>query len=119
MSDNSKITGSISIKGNLGGSLSNSLLQGKSAYEIAVANGFVGTEEEWLESLKGQAATIEVGDVTTGVVIGAVAQDKGYIKLNGSWIKAAAVYKKVNGFWVEQDDLTNVFESGVSYKYSG
>lgn len=26
----------------------------KSAYQIAVANGFVGTESEWLESLKGQ-----------------------------------------------------------------
>lgn len=25
---------------------------GKSAYEIAVENGFVGTEEEWLESLE-------------------------------------------------------------------
>ena len=31
---------------------------GKSAYEIAVDNGFVGTETEWLESLKGkQGAT--------------------------------------------------------------
>lgn len=28
-------------------------IQGKSAYEIAVENGFEGTEEEWLESLKG------------------------------------------------------------------
>ena len=27
---------------------------GKSAYEIAVANGFSGTEKEWLNSLKGQ-----------------------------------------------------------------
>ena len=27
-------------------------LTGKSAYEIAVDNGFVGTEQEWLESLK-------------------------------------------------------------------
>lgn len=27
---------------------------GKSAYEIAVENGFVGTEEEWLVSLKGE-----------------------------------------------------------------
>lgn len=26
--------------------------QGLSAYDIAVANGFVGTEEEWLDSLK-------------------------------------------------------------------
>lgn len=28
--------------------------QGKSAYQIAVEDGFVGSEEEWLESLKGQ-----------------------------------------------------------------
>ena len=27
---------------------------GKSAYEIAVANGFNGTEKEWLDSLKGE-----------------------------------------------------------------
>lgn len=31
---------------------------GKSAYEIAVENGFQGTEIEWLESLKGEALTI-------------------------------------------------------------
>ena len=29
-------------------------LHGKSAYEIAVDNGFIGTEEEWLESLQGE-----------------------------------------------------------------
>ena len=28
--------------------------QGKSAFEIAVENGFIGTESEWLESLKGK-----------------------------------------------------------------
>lgn len=28
-------------------------LQGKSAYEIAVDNGFIGSEAEWLESLIG------------------------------------------------------------------
>ena len=27
---------------------------GDSAYEVAVAEGFQGTEEEWLESLKGE-----------------------------------------------------------------
>ena len=30
---------------------------GKSAFEIAVGNGFVGTEAEWLESLKGKDGT--------------------------------------------------------------
>lgn len=48
---------------------------GKSAYEIAVANGYTGTEKEWLDTLKGEkgetgktgmAATIEIGNVTTG-----------------------------------------------------
>ena len=29
-------------------------LDGKSAYEIAVEHGYIGTEEEWLESLKGK-----------------------------------------------------------------
>ena len=28
---------------------------GKSAYQIALDNGFVGTEQEWLDSLKGEA----------------------------------------------------------------
>lgn len=36
---------------------------GKSAYEIAVDNGFEGTEAEWLESLKGKDATDGVKSV--------------------------------------------------------
>lgn len=34
---------------------------GKSAYEIAVAHGFVGSEEEWLESL---SATLDIEHLT-------------------------------------------------------
>ena len=41
--DGSEIKGSSTTTGN----------DGKSAYEIAVDNGFIGTETEWLESLKG------------------------------------------------------------------
>lgn len=33
--------------------LSNANIVGKSAYEVAVANGFVGTEAEWIASLEG------------------------------------------------------------------
>ncbi len=42
--------------------------EGKSAYEVAVEDGFVGDETAWLASLKGDpgdAATIAVGTVTT------------------------------------------------------
>ncbi len=36
------------------GKLSNTTLRGYSAYDIAVLEGFSGTEEEWLETLKGE-----------------------------------------------------------------
>lgn len=35
----------------------NTIANGKSAYEIAKANGFIGTESEWLDSLKGENGT--------------------------------------------------------------
>lgn len=47
---------------------------GKSAYDIAVENGFEGSEKEWLDSLKGQSPHIGdnghwyVGTLDTGVI---------------------------------------------------
>ncbi len=51
----SNINGTVATKGAVKGSL-NAIYgkDGKSAYEVALANGFEGTEEEWLESLKGE-----------------------------------------------------------------
>lgn len=50
-------------------------LHGKSAYEIAVENGYRGTEQQWLDSLKGVTPEIDpksyhwvIGDTDTGVV---------------------------------------------------
>lgn len=49
-------------------------LQGKSAYDIAVANGFQGTEKEWLQTLEGTTPHIGenghwyLGDIDTGVL---------------------------------------------------
>jgi hypothetical protein len=45
-------------------------LKGESAYEIAVANGFKGTEKEWLASLSpsiNENGNWEIGGVDTGV----------------------------------------------------
>lgn len=44
---------------------------GKSAYEIAVKNGFSGTEQQWIESLVGKAG------------------DTPYIGANGNWFVGA------------------------------
>lgn len=48
-------------------------LNGKSAYEIAIDQGFQGTEQEWLKSLQGESPRIGengnwlVGTLDTGV----------------------------------------------------
>ena len=54
ISNRNSISGVINPAGDISGSRSNPLARGASAYEIAVANGYVGTEEQWLESLKGE-----------------------------------------------------------------
>ena len=38
-----------------------------------------------------------------------------YVKINGSWTPFTKAYKKVSGVWVEQADLSNVFDSGTNY----
>ena len=53
---------------------------GKSAYEIAVDNGFVGTEQEWLESLKGQ-------DGQDGIIMDAPSDGKVYGRMNANWVE--------------------------------
>ena len=71
-------------------------------------------------SISGKIYTYTISSVTGThtIVVTApvVAQDKLYIKVNGSWVEATTVYKKVSGSWVQQTDLTNVFDSGTNYK---
>lgn len=58
-------------------------------------------------------------NVTADHVIVVTAQasaNKLYVKQNGSWIEVAVAYKKVNGVWVQQTDITTVFQNGVNYR---
>lgn len=50
-----------SILGLTGGGTGQKGDDGKSAYDIAVAHGFIGSEEEWLESL---SATLDIEHLT-------------------------------------------------------
>lgn len=52
-------------------------VDGLSAYEVAVANGFDGTEQEWLDSLKGETGPLS----TTYVHVQAVPDDRWEIEL--------------------------------------
>ena len=41
------------------------------------------------------------------------------LKTGGTWVGASTVYKKVNGVWVEQAELSGVMEDGVRYRNGG
>ena len=47
-----KFNGAITSGSKLSGSIMATVLKGLSAYEIAVRNGYTGTEEEWLDYLR-------------------------------------------------------------------
>lgn len=56
------------------------------------------------------------GDATIAVTIGGGgAQPVISFKDNGAWVAATKVYKKVNGSWVLQGDLTSVFDPNTNY----
>ena len=90
---------------------------GKSAYEIAVDNGFVGTEAEWLESLKGQ-------DGQDGIVMDAPSDGKLYGRMNANWVEVTGsgggggipeapadskAYARKDNAWVETVEAVNVY----------
>ena len=41
------------------------------------------------------------------------------LKQSGSWVDSSTVYKKVNGAWVEQTDLSSVVPDNVRYQNGG
>lgn len=90
---------------------------GKSAYDIAVEQGFQGTKEEWLESLKGQ-------DGRDGIVMDAPSDGKLYGRMNANWVEVtdsgggggitdapadSKVYARKNNAWVETVEVANVY----------
>lgn len=67
-------------------------LHGKSAYELAILNGFQGTEEEWLRSLKG-----EIGN--HGIYLGSGDMPEDYnvqIDPNGDTLTIEDIIEAVN-----------------------
>lgn len=61
---------------------------GKSAYEVAVDNGFEGTESEWLESLKGTGMSAVLGDIQQINVTGKLTTDSNiHVNFNNSRLR--------------------------------
>lgn len=90
-------------------------VDGKSAYEVAVDNGFVGSERRWLESLKGEDVTHEwEGTVLT------ITSASG---TSSSDLKGPKGTSVTDGMLVEDDGAGNVimtwfdFEDGNEVEY--
>lgn len=49
------------------------------------------------------------------IVVALAVTDTISFKTNGVWVTTEKAYKKINGAWVEQSDLTTVFSPGVNY----
>lgn len=82
-----ELVGELSQVKTLTGTLSNTCLRGYSAYDIAVQNGFEGTEEEWLNNTANKSIAVN-GDVIAPVdgVINITAEPgtaSGSIAING------------------------------------
>lgn len=79
--------------------------EGLSAYDVATANGFVGTEAEWLDSLKGTNGTNGANG------------DKGYTPLLSTEVDSTGIYIKVlsyiNGEGTEPTELGYLSTTGL------
>lgn len=89
--------------------------RGYSAYEIAVQNGFEGTETEWLASLKG-----EPGDAADGVTVNGREAVEGNITLRGTDIyvrsgTATTIAQALEGC-MRQDAVVDSLESDDTTK---
>ena len=85
------------------------LVMGKSAYEIAVDNGFVGTEAEWLASLKG-----EPGDNGQNGSNGTNGQDGADLTVDDLFNKAVSFGLYTNDAQGYSDFLSDYFSTTVN-----
>ena len=81
---------------------------GKSAYEIAVENGYVGTESAWLASLKGATgATGATGTAGATWLFGTTAPASTLGKTGDFYLNTATfdIYSKATGSWVVSGNI--------------
>ena len=88
---------------------------GKSAYQIAVENGFKGTEKQWLESLKGEAGHSEPAYITE-----VLATSDSWVLKDSKWqVKIAQSdhnFKKIHSIVVEAK-VNGEFYENIVYSY--
>ena len=96
-------------------------VDGKSAFEIAKENGFVGTEAEWLESLKGEGLSAEdkdkLNNLSTGSFPESSTVDSPTATSNG-FATVQDVMDYVNALIEKKKDELGPVEPGTPYLYN-
>ncbi|WXX02967.1 hypothetical protein UVUMRFZT_CDS0050 [Staphylococcus phage LJLAME001] len=84
------------------------LVNAKSAYDVAVDNGFVGSEEEWVKSIKGEKG--EEGEQgKQGLSAYEVAVNNGFTGSATDWLKTGkSPYVYSNEYIKQKDDTSDV-----------
>ena len=90
--------------------------KGKSAYEIAVDNGFEGTEEEWLASLQGKDGQDGV-DGKDGKSAYQIAVDEGFDGSEAEWL--ASLNGKDGQDGVDGKDGKSAYQIAVDEGFEG
>lgn len=52
---------------------------------------------------------------THNIVVACFGSGGVYVKVSDSWVMVSKIYKKQNNAWVEQSDISNIFETGKIY----
>ena len=96
-------------------------VDGKSAFDIAKEKGFEGTEEEWLESLKGEGLSAEdkdkLNNLSTGSFPESSTVDSPTATLNG-FATVQDVMDYVNALIEKKKDELGPVEPGTPYLYT-
>lgn len=84
-------------------------VNGKSAYQVAIDNGFIGSENEWLNSLKAttQSTTYKIGDVVQAVS----KPSENFISCNGSEVNNNN-YPRLYSFLNKNNDTDMEYKEG-------
>jgi hypothetical protein len=78
------------------------------SFEVVYSTGSGIDHYTYTYTVSGDATiVVTIGDATPSQVL--------YYRNNGSWATVKKAYKKINGTWVEQTDLTAVFSAGANY----
>lgn len=71
--------------------------------------------EAWTPSTYYSYTISNVQSDHTIIVTSSGGGEQMYIRINGTWTAVSAVYKKVNGAWVQQTNLGNLFSTSANY----